>query len=122
MAKPTQAYQELGCFWGFQPSGCPSLEGVAPPDVERWYRHRRKRSVASADINLRNLLRSVHLYGGKVPADLLKMKQAALDDYMQDLIDFFEAQGLAGSTTKKYVEAIKSYLKWHRRKIMRPLH
>lgn len=94
---------------------------LANPDVERWYRYRQKRSPVSADINLRNLLRSLHLFGGKVPADLLKMKQAKLDDYVQDLSDFLLANGTIGSTVKKYVEAIKSYLKWHRRQIMRPL-
>ena len=90
------------------------------PDVERWYRNRKKKSLASADINLRNLLRTLHLVG-KVPADLLKIRQERLDDFMQDLVDVLLAAGIVGSTVKKYVDSIKSYLKWHRRKLLRPL-
>lgn len=94
--------------------------GMAMPDVARWYKFRSSRSRNSADINLRNLLLTLERYDGKKPADLLALDDDALDDYMQDLVDFLLTK-VEGSTAKKYVEAIKSYLGWHRRKLGRPL-
>lgn len=92
------------------------------PDVARWYKFRAARSPNSADVNLGSLLRTLDRFGGKEPKHLLKMKQAALDEYMQDLIDYYIENEIAvGSTVKKYVEAIKSYLSYHRKKVGRPL-
>ena len=94
--------------------------GLAMPDVARWYRFRARSSRNSADINLRNLLSTLERFDGKKPADLLQLDDEALDDYMQDLVDFLVTQ-VKGSGAKKYVEAVKSYLKWHRRALGRPL-
>lgn len=93
------------------------------PEVRRWYRFRAKRNVNSADVNVRNLLKTLDRYDQKPPAKLLKMKPQALDEYVQDLVDFLiDEEKIAGSAVKKYIEAIKSFLAWHRRKLERPLN
>lgn len=92
------------------------------PDVKRWFEYRASRSKDSASMNLRNLLGSLHAFRGSRPADLLAMSQEDLDAYMQDFVKFFLKKGDTGSYVSKRVDAVKSYLKWHGRKLVRPLY
>jgi hypothetical protein len=96
-------------------------EMEAMPSVKRWYEARAVNSRNSADINLRNLLRSLHDFGGLTPADLVAMEQRKLEETMQDLVQHFLRKKLAGSTVSKYVDSIRSYLQWEDRELRRAL-
>ncbi|HEX2065893.1 MAG TPA: hypothetical protein VHI93_03680, partial [Candidatus Thermoplasmatota archaeon] len=91
------------------------------PDVQLWFEYRASRSKDSADVNLRNLLGSLYAYKDVKPADLLAMTQDQLDAYMQGFVKFFLKKGDTGSYVSKRVDAVKSYLAWHSRKLVKPI-
>lgn len=96
------------------------------PDVRDWLRNRERNSVASADVNLRNLMQSLHAFRSIDPPQLLSLSQKELEEFMQDYVDFFlrkppAGKGLLASTVSKYVDSVRSFLQWHGRKIERPL-
>ncbi|MEA3203537.1 MAG: hypothetical protein QOI63_1212 [Thermoplasmata archaeon] len=91
------------------------------PDVQPWFEYRASRSKDSADVNLRNLLGSLYACKDLTPAELLAMPQEQLDAYMQGFVKFFLKKGDTGSYVSKRVDAVKSYLTWHSRDLVKPI-
>jgi integrase len=89
------------------------------PETEKWYRNRVSRNRDSGRNLARNLLRLLHEVGNVTPARLLKMTQEELDDYAQEVVDYYQARKLTGSTTAKYLDSLRNFLKWNRIEIKR---
>ncbi|MEA3202388.1 MAG: hypothetical protein QOI63_54, partial [Thermoplasmata archaeon] len=90
------------------------------PRVADWYENRARRSRRSADESLRRIARGTFDALGKTPLDLLAMDQEELENAVSKCIAFhLDQKKLLGSTTNSFYKTLKSFLKWHRRKVER---
>lgn len=87
--------------------------------VAAWYHNLARRNPTTADVYLRRLARVLDGALGRNPVDLLGMDQQELEDAVSACIDYEFQRGMLGSTVAGFNKAIKSFLKWHGRRITR---
>lgn len=90
------------------------------PAIAAWHGNMARKNASTADVYLRRLGRGCHNALGKTPDALLKLNQDELEDAVSLCIDHEFKRGQLGSSVVGVVKALKSFLKWHGRKVERP--
>ncbi len=89
------------------------------PDVRSWFDNLARRNVTTADLYLRRLARTLDAALGIKPGALLAMDQAELENAVSTCIAHELDRGILGSTVLGFERSVKSFLKWHNRKVTR---
>ena len=84
--------------------------------VERWYKNRRRSSMAAADVSLRRL-GAFCVQHKTTPTKLVRLSQRKIEDILLDYVDWAENKGYAGSYINNTVKHIKNWCKFNHKKI-----
>jgi site-specific recombinase XerD len=90
------------------------------PDINRWYQNMGRGSMTTADSSARSL-RHFCLASKNDPKSLLKLDEDRIHALILDYISSEQNRGIAGSTTRTRIAAVKSWLSFHGIRVTRSI-
>ena len=90
------------------------------PEVETWYKTSCQGSKETGRLQLCNL-GNFCAWADLLPAQMVHMEEEELHPILRRFIDHEIGRSMTGATVSKRISAIRSWLRWNGRKIIRPL-
>ncbi|MDE1820942.1 MAG: site-specific integrase [Euryarchaeota archaeon] len=93
---------------------------LSDPEVRRWYDNVARGSLTTAAASARSL-RHFALFAKQTPAVIARLKEQPLHNLLLDYVSSEQRRGIAGTTTRTRVAAVKSWLLFHGIRVQRPV-